>query len=75
MLRELDDVRPRAPEWLRARLDGDSGQEIATDWGVTPSYVSKFQRMYLPEIKRVVEHHLRQAGTQYSYDRGFACAL
>lgn len=69
VLRELGNVHPRAPEWLRARLDGDSGQEIAVDWGVTPSYVSKFQRVYLPRIKEVVEHHLREARRRYSYDR------
>ena len=67
VLRELGDIHPRAPEWLRARLDGDSGQEIATDWGTTPSYVSKWQKQFVPEIKRVMEHHLRQA--RYSYDR------
>lgn len=73
ILRELGEVHPRAPEWLRAKLDGDSGQEIAVDWGVTPSYVSKFQRTYLEAIKRVVERQLRQARTPYSYDRrGFA---
>ncbi len=74
VLRELGEVHPRAPEWLKARLQGDSGQEIASEWGVTPSYVSKFQRIYLPEIKRVVEHHLRQARMQNSYGRRFACA-
>jgi DNA-directed RNA polymerase specialized sigma24 family protein len=72
ILRELADVHPRAPEWLRARLDGDSGQEIANEWQTTPSYVSKWQRQYLPEIKRVVEHHLRLARVEYSYDRRFA---
>jgi len=69
VLRELGNIHPRAPEWLRARLDGDSGQEIATGWGTTPSYVSRWQKQYLPEIKRVVEHHLRQARRAYSYDR------
>lgn len=68
VLRALGQVHPRAPDWLKARLDGDSGQEIATNWGVTPSYVSKWQRTYIPEIRRVVEHHLRQA-RRYSYDR------
>jgi DNA-directed RNA polymerase specialized sigma24 family protein len=69
VLRDLGEVHPRAPEWLQARLQGDSGQEIATDWGTTPSYVSKWQRQYVPAIRRVVEHHLRQARTRYSYDR------
>lgn len=72
VLRELRQVHPRAPEWLQARLQGDSGQEIAQDWQTTPSYVSKWQRIYLPEIKRVVEHHLRQARWAYSYDRRLA---
>lgn len=69
VLRDLGEVHPRAPEWLQARLQGDSGQEIATDWGTTPSYVSKWQRQYVPAIRRVVEHHLRQARARYSYDR------
>jgi len=69
VLRDLGEVHPRAPEWLRARLQGDSGQEIAQEWQTTPSYVSKWQRIYLPEIRRVVEHHLRQARAPYSYDR------
>jgi DNA-directed RNA polymerase specialized sigma24 family protein len=69
VLRQLGQVHPRAPEWLQARLDGDSGQDIAADWGVTPSYVSKWQRIHLPEIKRVVEYHLRQAADPYSYMR------
>jgi DNA-directed RNA polymerase specialized sigma24 family protein len=67
VLRELAEVHPRAPDWLRARLQGDSGQEIANDWGTTPSYVSKWQRTFVPQIKRLVDHHLRQART-YSYD-------
>jgi len=69
VLQELERVHPRAPEWLRAKLDGDSGQDIAVEWQTTPSYVSKWQRTYLPDIKRVVEHHLRQARWAYSYDR------
>ena len=69
ILRELAGVHPRAPEWFKARLDGDSGQEIADSWGTTPSYISKWQRTYLPEVRRVVEHHLRQARRGYSYDR------
>jgi DNA-directed RNA polymerase specialized sigma24 family protein len=75
VLRELAGVHPRAPEWLQARLHGDSGQEIAADWGVTPSYISKFQRVFLPRIKAVVQHHLRQSHTQYSYDRRRVFAL
>lgn len=69
VLREISQIHPRAPEWLKARLQGDSGQEIAHEWQTTPSYVSKWQRQYVPEIKRIVEHHLRQARTPYSYDR------
>jgi hypothetical protein len=61
ILNELGEVHPRAPEWLKARLDGQSGQEISEAWKTTPSYVSKWQRTYLPRIKTVVEHHLRQA--------------
>jgi DNA-directed RNA polymerase specialized sigma24 family protein len=61
LLQELEDVHPRAPEWLKARLDGDSGQEISEAWRTTPSYVSKWQRTFLPKIKKVVEHHLREA--------------
>ena len=70
ILQQLGRVHPRAPEWLRARLDGDSGIEIAQEWGTTPSYISKWQRTYVPEIKRLVEHHLRQGRirVRYSYD-------
>lgn len=67
LLRELERVHPRAPEWLRSRLNGDSGREIAGQWGTTPSYVSRWQSTYVPQIKKVVEHHMRQAS--YSYDR------
>jgi DNA-directed RNA polymerase specialized sigma24 family protein len=71
VLRDLAAVHPRAPDWLRARLQGDSGHEIASDWGTTPSYISKWQRTYVPQIKKLVEHHLRQAraNSHYSYDR------
>jgi len=68
LLRELESVHPRAPEWLRARLDGDSGQEISEAWKTTPSYVSKWQKTFLPKIKRVVEHHLREGSRTGSYD-------
>ena len=71
VLRELGELHPRAPEWLKARLDGQSGQEISELWQTTPSYVSKWQRTYLPAIKKVVEHHLREArsagGSSYDY--------
>jgi DNA-directed RNA polymerase specialized sigma24 family protein len=78
VLRELEGIHPRAPEWLRARLNGDSGTEIAENWGTSPSYVSKWQSAYVPAIKKVVENRLRTAahaawttdGAQpYSYDR------
>lgn len=72
VLRELAEVHPRAPDWLQARLQGDSGQEIAIDWGTTPSYISKWQKTYVPQIKKLVEHHLRQARSRYSYDRRLA---
>jgi len=68
LLRDLESVHPRAPEWLRARLDGDSGQEISEAWETTPSYVSKWQRTFLPKIKQVVEHHLREGSRTRSYD-------
>lgn len=69
VLKALGEVHPRAPEWLRARLDGDSGQEIAEQWGTSPSWVSKWQKLYLPKVKAIVEHHLREAANRYSYDR------
>jgi len=69
VLRELAEVHPRAPAWLQARLQGDSGQEIAIDWGTTPSYISRWQKMYLPAIKKRIELRLRQARSRYSYDR------
>jgi DNA-directed RNA polymerase specialized sigma24 family protein len=75
VLRELERVHPRAPEWLRARLNGDSGTEIAQDWGTTPSYISKWQATYVPQIKKLIENHLRTAARHtsevvaYSYDR------
>lgn len=71
----LKGIHPRAPEWLKARLDGESGNEISALWGTTPSYVSKWQRTYVPEIKKVVEHHLRQARTRDSYDRRVLAAI
>lgn len=69
VLQELEQVHPRAPEWLRARLQGDSGAEIAEDWGTSPSYVSRWQSQYLDRIKQVVTNHLRTASWVYSYDR------
>lgn len=73
ILNELGNVHPRAAEWLRARLEGQSGQEISEAWHTTPSYVSKWQRTYLPEIKKVVEQHLREARTvsRSAYDYRF----
>jgi DNA-directed RNA polymerase specialized sigma24 family protein len=68
LLRDLAEVHPRAPDWLQARLQGDSGQDIAIDWGTTPSYISKWQRTYVPQIRKRIEHHLRQARSRYSYD-------
>lgn len=72
LLRELVEVHPRAPDWLQARLQGDSGQEIAIDWGTTPSYISKWQKTYVPQIRKRIEYHLRQARCRYSYDRRLA---
>ncbi|HVZ34102.1 MAG TPA: hypothetical protein VG963_16865 [Polyangiaceae bacterium] len=69
LMEDLRGVHPRAPDWLRARLEGDSGREIAEEWGTTPSWISKWQRIYLPGVKRVIEHHLRAARTFYNYDR------
>ena len=76
LLAELSDVHPRAPDWLRARLEGESGREIAEEWGTTPSWVSKWQRLYLRKVKEVVEHHFRRARSRsgragYSYDYRF----
>jgi len=70
LLRDLAAVHPRAPDYVRALLDGDSASEIAGEWHVTPSYVSKFKRLVGPEIRRFVEDRFRSAARgQYSYDR------
>jgi DNA-directed RNA polymerase specialized sigma24 family protein len=68
LLVELREVHPRAPDWLQAKLDGQSGQEIAEQWGTTPSYVSKWQRSYVGDIARTVREHVATA-SHYSYDR------
>lgn len=68
LINELAAVHPRAPQWLRARLEGQTGQEIAQAWGTTPSWVSKWQRMYLPQVQQVVVHNLRSAQRVVSYD-------
>jgi DNA-directed RNA polymerase specialized sigma24 family protein len=75
VLRELRQVHPRAPDWLEAKLQGDSGNEIAAEWGVTPSYVSKWQRLHLPAIQRLVGYHLRQARQSYDYERTLSRAI
>lgn len=67
MLRDLEAVHPRAPEYVRALLDGDSATEIAADWQVTPSYVSKFKRLVGPEILRFVENRMRSASATSYY--------
>ncbi len=67
MLRDLQKVHPRAPDYVRALLDGDSATEIAEDWQVTPSYVSKFKRLVSPEIMRFVEDRMRSASTLSYY--------
>lgn len=67
LLRDVGSVHPRAPEWLRAKLDGQTGVEIAEQWGTSPSYISKWQNTYLDGIARAVREHLRTA--HYSYDR------
>lgn len=67
MLRDLEGVHPRAADYVRALLDGDSATEIAEDWQVTPSYVSKFKRLIGPEIRRFVENRLRAASTPSYY--------
>jgi len=70
LLRDLARVHPRAPDYVRALLEGDSASEIAEEWRVTPSYVSKFKRMVGPEIRRFVEERFRAAARNaYSYDR------
>jgi DNA-directed RNA polymerase specialized sigma24 family protein len=69
ILTEIEKIHPRAPEWLRARLQGDTGAEIAAEWGTTPSYVSRWQAQYLSRIERAVRNHLRIASQPYSYDR------
>jgi DNA-directed RNA polymerase specialized sigma24 family protein len=67
MLRDLEEVHPRAPDYVRALLDGDSATEIAEDWRVTPSYVSKFKRLVGPEIRRFVQERFRSASTPSYY--------
>ncbi len=69
LLRDLRGVHPRAPEYVRALLDGDNAAEIAQDWRVTPSYVSKFKRIVGPRIRSLVEDRLRSASALVSYDR------
>jgi len=67
MLRDLEGVHPRAADYVRALLDGDSATEIAENWQVTPSYISKFKRIVGPEIRRFMEERFRSASTPSYY--------
>lgn len=69
VLNELEQLHPRARSFAEALLDGDTKSEIAEEWEVTPSYVSKWLRHYRNDIAQVLNRHLRQARQSYSYDR------
>lgn len=69
VLRDLEQVHPRARSFAEALLDGDTKSEIAAEWNVTPSYVSRWWRQHKDDMASIVTRHLRTARQCYSYDR------
>jgi DNA-directed RNA polymerase specialized sigma24 family protein len=71
VLHDLEKIHPRARSFAEALLNGDSKTEIAEDWSVTPSYVSKWFREHKSDFLQVLQKHMREAARRYSYDRGY----
>jgi DNA-directed RNA polymerase specialized sigma24 family protein len=68
VLRELEKVHPRARSFAEALLDGDTKAEIAENWRVTPSYISKWFREHRDELAAVLHRHMHAAKARYTYD-------
>lgn len=68
VLRDLERVHPRARSFAEALLDGDTKSEIAQEWRVTPSYISKWLRENRDDLAAVLRRHLREARTRDAYD-------
>lgn len=75
VLREFEQIHPRARSFAEALLEGDTQAQIAKSWDVTPSYVSKWFREHRDEMAEVLHRNLRTARCSYTYDRrGWAAA-
>lgn len=59
LMREIDQINPRALGWLEAQLNGVRSKDLAAEWGVSKSTVSMWEHQYLPKIKSVVMKYLR----------------
>ena len=55
ILRELPTVHKDAVEWFQMVMNGLQNREIAEQWGVARSHVSRWQRTYVPKIRKIVE--------------------
>jgi transposase-like protein len=69
VLLELEQIHPRARSFAEGLLDGDTQAEIARQWNVTPSYLSKWFRQHRGELAEVLHRHMRAARATYTYDR------
>lgn len=57
----LKKVHERAPSWVEAQLEGLTGREIASEWGVSPQSVSMWESKHVPKIKQVMYRHLSES--------------
>jgi len=73
LLDAVEEVHPRAREYVEAVLRGDSQAEWARELGVTDAAVSKFVRKIRPTLQQALREHLRSGSvaarhSAYSYD-------
>lgn len=61
IMRDLKKVDDRAPSWVEAQLEGLSNVDIAEQWNVSPTYVTKWVRQYTDDIQEVFAKYFREA--------------
>ncbi len=61
ILDAVEEVHPRARDYLESVLRGDSQAEWARELGVTDAAISKFVRKIRPTLQQALREHLRSA--------------
>ena len=61
IMRDLKKVDDRAPSWVEAQLERLGNVDIAEQWNVSPTYVTKWVRQYTDDIQEVFAKYFREA--------------